>query len=309
MAHDVFISYAADDKPIADAVCATLENSGIRCWVAPRDVLAGENWGRAIVEAIHSSNVMVVVFSSHSNQSLPVMREVERGVNLELPIVPFRIEAVLPSQDMEYFLSSTHWLDAMTPPMEHHLKDLVSTVKLLLDRKQRQSIETTSAAPRPAAPVAPPAEPPPAPPEPVTAPLPKTAAPLPMTVRTPPPPRPPFGPPPLQMAGSPIQMPVALPGGLPSPALPRVQTLQRAAGPSRLARASLVVGILGLLLIPVMSPLGPVAWILGNAELKNIRKGLAPEAGIPSARAGVILGIAGTLLFILYWIFVGPSMV
>jgi len=34
MAHDVFISYSAEDKPIADAVCAALEAEHIRCWIA-----------------------------------------------------------------------------------------------------------------------------------------------------------------------------------------------------------------------------------------------------------------------------------
>ncbi len=39
MAHDVFISHSAKDKATADAVCAVLEAEGIRCWIAPRDVL------------------------------------------------------------------------------------------------------------------------------------------------------------------------------------------------------------------------------------------------------------------------------
>ena len=41
MAHDVFISYSAKDKTTADGVCATLEAKGIRCWIAPRDILPG----------------------------------------------------------------------------------------------------------------------------------------------------------------------------------------------------------------------------------------------------------------------------
>ena len=42
MAHDVFISYPAEDKITADAVCATLEAKEIRCWIAPRDILTAE---------------------------------------------------------------------------------------------------------------------------------------------------------------------------------------------------------------------------------------------------------------------------
>jgi len=138
MAHDVFISYADPDKPIADAVCSTLERKEVRCWIAPRDILPGEIWGKAIIEAIHGSSVMVVVFSSKSNESQQVMREVERAVNQGLVIIPFRIEAVLPSENMEYFLSSTHWLDAMTPPLESHIQSLVDTVQKLIERTRPQ---------------------------------------------------------------------------------------------------------------------------------------------------------------------------
>jgi TIR domain len=39
MAHKVFISYAAEDKQIADAVCDALEAREIKCWYAPREPL------------------------------------------------------------------------------------------------------------------------------------------------------------------------------------------------------------------------------------------------------------------------------
>jgi tetratricopeptide (TPR) repeat protein len=134
MAHDVFISYASKDKPIADAVCATLEARRIRCWIAPRDIFPGVNYARSIIDAINACRVLILVFSSSSNTSPQVMREVERAVSKGLPILPFRIEDVPLSQEMEYFISSPHWLDALTPPREKHLEHLAHTVALLLDR-------------------------------------------------------------------------------------------------------------------------------------------------------------------------------
>jgi len=68
MAHDAFISYSSKDKPAADAVCATLESRGIRCWIAPRDVLPGEEYAAALVNAIHESRLLVLVFSAGANQ-------------------------------------------------------------------------------------------------------------------------------------------------------------------------------------------------------------------------------------------------
>jgi len=134
MAHDVFISYAIEDKPTADAACATLEARRIRCWIAPRDVLPGMDYAQALVEAINQSRIMVLIFSARSNHSPHVRREVERAVSAGIPILPFRIEDVSPSPSLEYFIATAHWLDALTPPLERHLRHLAETVKLLLAR-------------------------------------------------------------------------------------------------------------------------------------------------------------------------------
>ena len=47
--HDVFISYSSNDKLVADMLCANLEARGVRCWIAPRDVMPGSEWGAAII--------------------------------------------------------------------------------------------------------------------------------------------------------------------------------------------------------------------------------------------------------------------
>ena len=134
MPYDAFISYCSEDKKIADAVCGTLESNKIRCWIAPRDVGPGRTWGSAIIEAIGESAVMVVIFSQHSNGSPQVMREIERAVNKGVAIIPFRVENVMPSKDLEYFISSCHWLDAMNPPLEKHIVELADAI-LALQRR------------------------------------------------------------------------------------------------------------------------------------------------------------------------------
>ena len=113
MDHDVFISYATEDKRVADAACAAIEARGFRCWMAPRDVLAGMPYGEAIIKAIQSCRAMVLVFSSNANASAHIPKEVERAVSKGMMIVPFRIEDVAPAQSLDYFIGSVHWLDAI----------------------------------------------------------------------------------------------------------------------------------------------------------------------------------------------------
>ncbi|MGA7622975.1 MAG: toll/interleukin-1 receptor domain-containing protein [Candidatus Acidiferrales bacterium] len=135
MAFDVFISYASKDKIVADAVCARLEAAGIRCWIAPRDIIPGRSYGEAIIEAIHGAQVMVLVFSSNANASAHIPKEVERAMSRGVTILPFRIEDIAPGKSLDYFIGSVHWLDAMTPPMEKHLDDLAATVHKLIPAK------------------------------------------------------------------------------------------------------------------------------------------------------------------------------
>jgi len=147
MEHDVFISHSSKDKTTGDAVCATLEANGIRCWIAPRDVLPGSDWGESIIGAIKGARVMVLVFSSNANQSLQIKREVERAVSHGLIIIPLRIEDVAPSPALEYFMSTPHWLDAFMPPLEKHLQNLTQVIKDILTQVPE---ETKSGKPMPA---------------------------------------------------------------------------------------------------------------------------------------------------------------
>ncbi len=150
--YDVFVSHtsAPQDKVVADAIVSRLEQAGIRCWVAPRDVIPGTVYAEAIIEAIAACRLMVVVLSGEANHSRHVQREVERAIANNVIIIPFRTELVEPSGAMAYFLASEHWLDAMTPPLETHISRLVEVASVLLQRE----------APRDSAPAAPP---PPAP--------------------------------------------------------------------------------------------------------------------------------------------------
>ncbi|HEX4485985.1 MAG TPA: toll/interleukin-1 receptor domain-containing protein [Terriglobales bacterium] len=132
MAHDVFISYSSKDKTVADAVCARLEARGIRCWIAPRDVQPGQPYGEEIIDAIHGSKTMVLVFSSNANASPHIPKEIERAVSHGVSIIPFRVEAVAPAKSLDYFISSVHWLDAITPPLESHLETLANTLLAVL---------------------------------------------------------------------------------------------------------------------------------------------------------------------------------
>jgi hypothetical protein len=129
---DIFVSYSLPDRNCALELVARVEACGIECWIAPRDISPSADWAAEIIDAISAARVMVLVFSANSNESPQVRREVERAVHKRLMVVPFRIDDVMPSKSLEYFLSSQHWLDAFPPPLEPHYQRLCAHLRRTL---------------------------------------------------------------------------------------------------------------------------------------------------------------------------------
>ena len=132
MNFDAFISYASKDKPTADAVCAALEDAQIRCWIAPRDILPGSDWSASIIDALDHCRVMILIFSGNANDSQQIRNEVVHAVHRGVPVIPVRIEDIPPGKSLAYFMSGVHWLDALSPPLEAHLKRLAESVRTML---------------------------------------------------------------------------------------------------------------------------------------------------------------------------------
>ncbi len=135
MVHDVFISYATEDRSTAEAICSALESSGITCWIAPRNILSGSSWAAAIVDAIPHSRLFLLVLSPHVLSSPHVETEVRTAFDrkakdeAKLPILPFQVAAVTLSDQFRYMLGGYQILDATDAPLRETLAHLLRDVK------------------------------------------------------------------------------------------------------------------------------------------------------------------------------------
>ena len=132
MAHDVFISHAHKDKSIADAICEKLESAQVRCWIAERDISAGEDWTEATRQAIGSSRVLVLVLSENANAAPHIEREIAHAFYTKRPIVPVRLSKTLPRRDFLFYLGNIPWFDAVSPPAEEHLEALTASINQIV---------------------------------------------------------------------------------------------------------------------------------------------------------------------------------
>jgi DNA polymerase III delta prime subunit len=152
MTHDIFLSYAREDALTANQICKELEAAGLAVWMAPRDVLPSVEWPAAIIDAIGASRLMLLVFSAHANGSKQVLREVDAAASRDIPIVPIRIDDVLPSGSMEFFLNTPHWFDALPLPVDAHIPRLIGDVRLVLAGAEHELFVPSETPLRPARP-------------------------------------------------------------------------------------------------------------------------------------------------------------
>jgi TolB-like protein len=125
----VFISYASYDDAIAGRICSALEAAGFPCWIAPRDVRAGEPYAAAIVEAINACRMVVLILTKNAIESPHVLREVERASSKKRSILSIRLDGAELPPELEYFLSANHWLDAASGNIDSVLPALIESVR------------------------------------------------------------------------------------------------------------------------------------------------------------------------------------
>jgi hypothetical protein len=132
MAHEVFISHAYKDKGIASAICGKLESANVRCWIAPRNISAGEDWAKAIRKAIDSSRVVVLVLSENANAATHIEREIANAFYTGRIIMPFRLDNAIPRRNFLSYLDTVRWFDSVNPPAEQNLQAFTARLKDML---------------------------------------------------------------------------------------------------------------------------------------------------------------------------------
>lgn len=86
---NVFISYALEDEIAVLGLCERLRQSGIRVWIDKEQIQVGQEWDRAIQEALKTADFIVVCLSERSIKKRGyVNREIRQALDLhnEMPL-------------------------------------------------------------------------------------------------------------------------------------------------------------------------------------------------------------------------------
>ena len=102
----IFISYSSRNQKIANALCEYLEQLGLRCWIAPRDIPSASNYAGEITRAIKSCERFLLVYSKDACKSEHVKNEINLAINNAKSILPYCLDNSPYDDDLEYYLST-----------------------------------------------------------------------------------------------------------------------------------------------------------------------------------------------------------
>ena len=133
---DVFISYCTQNADKANLLLEALEELGLRCWIAPRNIVGGDTWPVAITKALQHCKIMVLVYSSASQDSVYVVNEATIALRLNKYIVPVRTEDIPVQKSLDLLLATCQWKDAFRDPAAESreiAKEIYITLKRILN--------------------------------------------------------------------------------------------------------------------------------------------------------------------------------
>ena len=134
-----FISYSTKDFETVKKIVSALEQNGVKCFYAPRDIEPGTDYATEIVKAIKNLDCVTLIFSNASNTSMYVLREINSAILNNKTVIPFKIDDAMPSESMEFYLGATHWLTAYPTVSDDTIEKLIEAISKTIPKEDPEN--------------------------------------------------------------------------------------------------------------------------------------------------------------------------
>jgi len=94
---DVFISYSAKDKKLAEQIHQMVEDIGYNVFMASTSLRVGEVWSSAILDDLQEAKIVIFIASKHACKSPYVLQEVGHAIGEDKILFPLLID-ITPEQ-------------------------------------------------------------------------------------------------------------------------------------------------------------------------------------------------------------------
>lgn len=140
---DVFVSHSSSDREFAIPLVRALEEQGLTCWLAPRDIAPGEPYAAACSKGIEESERFLLLASSAAIASPQVLAEVEQAHKQKRPIFTVLLAQPKISRELDFYISRLHWLESAGADAETLGRTLAKAMR------SRETWETVGTRPSP----------------------------------------------------------------------------------------------------------------------------------------------------------------
>ncbi|WP_299323149.1 TIR domain-containing protein [Parasphingopyxis sp.] len=125
-----FISHHSSQVETARQLKQVLANNGVDGWMAPDDIDPGRPFDQAIIEQVRTSDLIILLFCSRSDQSRHVKRELMMAENGDKLIFPVRLENI-DADGLAYWLNDYQWIDWFDR-RDDTIQRMIDTIKRLV---------------------------------------------------------------------------------------------------------------------------------------------------------------------------------
>lgn len=134
----VFVSYASEDRQIADQIVSELNKENINCWISYESIHTGDVWSESIVSGIIDCPVFLLVLSQHvNNDPKQILRELEYADQHNKQLMCFQLEPLSINPALAYYYTTVHRHEAFQYTKEKAIKKLIDDIKKVIDQPDR----------------------------------------------------------------------------------------------------------------------------------------------------------------------------
>jgi queuine/archaeosine tRNA-ribosyltransferase len=138
MPTDAFISFAEEDKDIAEKICNLFDSRDIKCWLYHKEISVDPSYPERIVTAIKECRFFILFITKNTSQSEDVKNELKMAHDYAKKVIPFRVDNASVPDDIKYFIGRTSFIEASSSRIDEGINILLNIV---IDSIKKQGAE------------------------------------------------------------------------------------------------------------------------------------------------------------------------
>ena len=128
----VFVSHSVKDNSVTADLVYALEQVGLNCWLAPRDLSVGADWEQGILDAINQAKVFILILSPGSAESAQIRNELASAHSARKKLIVFQTERTVSPASINYYLRGAVTIARDPQEQQAAVRDVVAAAQMAL---------------------------------------------------------------------------------------------------------------------------------------------------------------------------------